>query len=102
MKKSRPGVLLGMLASVEKVSALEAILFRETGTFGVRRSAVQRSKLHRESIAVETPWGAVKAKRGWRDGLNIVSPEHDDCARVAREYEVPLREVYRAVQRFKE
>jgi uncharacterized protein (TIGR00299 family) protein len=99
MKKNRPGVLLGVLAPMEKISALEAILFRETGTFGVRRHAVQRSKLSREAITIQSPWGPVKAKRGWRDGLEIVTPEYDDCVRVAREHGMPLREVYQVVKK---
>jgi uncharacterized protein (TIGR00299 family) protein len=97
MKKNRPGVLLGVLAPMEKVSALEAILFRETGTFGVRRYAVQRSKLQRETIVVDSPWGPVKAKRGRRDGHSIITPEYDDCARLAREHDIPLREIYQQI-----
>jgi uncharacterized protein (DUF111 family) len=100
MKKQRPGVLLTVICEPEKVPELEAILFRETATFGVRRHAAERSKLQRESVTVETPWGRVKAKRGWRaDGFEVVTPEYDDCARVARESGVPLREVYAAVRR---
>jgi uncharacterized protein (DUF111 family) len=41
----------------------------------------------------------VKAKRGWRDGLEIVTPEYDDCVRVAREHGMPLREVYQVVKK---
>lgn len=98
MKKNRPAVLLTVIAEAEKVSELEAILFRETRTFGVRRTTAQRSKLHREAVTVTTPWGEVKAKRGWRDGFEIVTPEYDDCARVAREQGVPLRTVFETVR----
>ncbi len=99
MKKNRPGTLLTVLSSSDRVAELEAILFRETGTFGVRRSTATRSKLEREIISVETNWGSVRAKKGWRAGLTIVTPEYEDCARVAREHDVPLREVFAAVQR---
>ena len=99
MKKNRPGVLVGVLAPESAVSALEALLFRETGTLGVRRYAVQRSKLRREAVTVQTPWGPVKGKRGWREGgPEVLSPEYEDCARVARQHGVPLREVYAAVK----
>jgi uncharacterized protein (TIGR00299 family) protein len=99
MKKNRPGVLVGVLAPESAVAALEAILFRETGTLGVRRYAVQRSKLRREAVTVQTPWGPVQGKRGWReDGPEVFSPEYEDCARVARQHGVPLREVYAAVK----
>ncbi len=100
MKKNRPGVLLTVICESEKVSELEAILFRETGTFGVRRTTATRAKLQRETIVVQTPWGPVKAKRGWRaDGFTVLTPEYEDCARVAREHNVPLRDVYAAVKR---
>lgn len=99
MKKNRPGVLLSVITSEETVPALEAILFRETGTFGVRRYRTDRHKLRRESVRVETPWGPVAAKRGWRaDGFEVLTPEYEDCARVAREHGLPLRVVYDAVR----
>jgi len=99
MKKNRPGVLLSVLAEAGNVSALETILFRETATFGVRRYQVQRHKLQREPATVNTPWGPIKGKKGWRDGLNVFTPEFEDCARVAREHGVPLREVLDTVRR---
>ena len=99
MKKNRPGVLLSVICDGEKAAELEAILFRETGTFGVRRTTATRTKLQREAVTVETPWGPVKAKRGFRAGFEVLTPEYDDCARVAREHNVPLRDVYAAVRR---
>jgi uncharacterized protein (TIGR00299 family) protein len=99
MKKNRPGVLLTAIAPATAVPALETILFRETGTFGIRRHTAVRSKLRREEITVVTPWGQVRAKKGWRDGVTLVTPEYEDCARVAREHAVPLREVFAAVTR---
>jgi uncharacterized protein (TIGR00299 family) protein len=100
MKKNRPGVLLTVLAPASVLDAVETILFRETQTFGIRRYSAQRSKLRREAVTVQTPWGPVKGKRGWREpGPSVFTPEYEDCARVAREHGVPLREVYDAVRR---
>jgi uncharacterized protein (TIGR00299 family) protein len=100
MKKGRPGLLVSVICDRAKVPELEAVLFRETATFGVRRYPAQRSKLRREAIEVETPWGPVKAKRGWReDGFEVVTPEYEDCARLARELGIALRDVYAAVRR---
>jgi uncharacterized protein (DUF111 family) len=97
MKKNRPGVLLSVLAPESALSALETILFRETTTFGIRRHAVQRSKLNRRDVTVSTPWGPVQGKLGWRDGqAPVFSPEYEDCARVARERGIPLRDVFAA------
>lgn len=99
MKKQRPGVLLSVICSPAHAAAFEEVLFRETGTFGVRRTSATRAKLRREAVTIETPWGPVDAKRGWRDGFEIVTPEYEDCVRVAREHNVPLRDVYSAVKR---
>jgi uncharacterized protein (TIGR00299 family) protein len=99
MKKNRPGVLLSVLAPEALVPALVDVLFRETTTFGVRRYPVERFKLERRACTVETPWGSVQGKLGWRDGLPpSFSPEYEDCARVARERGVALREVYAAAE----
>jgi uncharacterized protein (TIGR00299 family) protein len=100
MKKNRPGVLLSVLCPEAALSAVEEVLFRETATLGVRRYQAARHKLHRKEHTVQTPWGPVRGKLGWREGRPpVFSPEYDDCARVAREQKVPLREVYERAQR---
>jgi uncharacterized protein (DUF111 family) len=97
MKKDRPGVLLSVIAPPNLADALEDILFRETGTFGVRRHTVERAKRFRQEETVQTAFGPVRGKLGWRHGEPaIFTPEFDDCARVAAAAGVPLREIYRA------
>jgi uncharacterized protein (DUF111 family) len=100
MKKNRPGTLVTVLAAEPQVALMEAILFAETTTFGIRRHLVERRKLQRESHAVQTPWGPIQGKLGWlADGPRTFAPEYEDCARIARTHGVPLREVYEAVLR---
>jgi uncharacterized protein (TIGR00299 family) protein len=100
MKKNRPGALLSVLAPETALSAVEDILFRETTTFGIRRYPVQRHKLNRRACTVSTPWGPIQGKLGWRDGQPpVFSPEYEDCARVARQHGVALRDVYAAAER---
>jgi len=95
MKKNRPAVMLSVLGPSEVLPVLEDILFRETGTFGVRRYPVSRTKLQRRPCSVETCWGPIQGKLGWRDGEPpLFTPEYEDCARVARENGVALREVF--------
>ena len=45
MKKNRPGVMVSVLCPAETVGAIEAILFEETTTLGVRRWPVSRHVL---------------------------------------------------------
>jgi uncharacterized protein (TIGR00299 family) protein len=100
MKKNRPGALLSVLAPEEAIGTVETILFRETTTLGIRRYAVQRHKLQRRPCTVNTPWGPVQGKLGWLEGQPpVFSPEYEDCARVARQHRVALREVYARAQR---
>jgi pyridinium-3,5-bisthiocarboxylic acid mononucleotide nickel chelatase len=99
MKKNRPGVLLSVIGPEETLPELETILFRETATFGIRRYAVDRHKLQRRPHTITTAWGPVKGKLGWLEGRPpVFSPEYEDCARVARQHGVALRDVYRAAQ----
>jgi uncharacterized protein (TIGR00299 family) protein len=97
MKKNRPGVMLSVLCDEPRIPALEDVLFRETTTLGIRRYPVSRHKLKREAVAVDTPLGRVRGKLGWLgDRPPTFSPEYDDCARIAAERGLPLREVYDA------
>jgi uncharacterized protein (TIGR00299 family) protein len=99
MKKQRPGIMLSVLTTEPNIAKLEAILFRETQTFGIRSFPVQRRKLNREMRTVETPWGPVAIKRGWRDGATLVwAPEYEDCARIARANQLSLHAVYEAAR----
>ena len=98
MKKNRPGVMVSVICDESKIPTLEDLLFRETSTLGIRRYPVSRHKLRRQSIEVETPFGAIKGKLGWLgERAPTFSPEFDDCARVAAAQAIPLREVYDAV-----
>jgi uncharacterized protein (TIGR00299 family) protein len=97
MKKNRPGVMVTALCDEAQLPAIEEVLFRETSTLGVRRYPASRHKLRRQATEVVTPFGPVKGKLGWLEGRPpTFSPEFEDCARIARERGVALREVYDA------
>ena len=50
--------------------------------------------MYRKATTVETPWGPVAGKLGWLDGRPpVFTPEHDACARVARERQKLPRDV---------
>ncbi len=99
MKKNRPGVLISVLCYQEHVEKLERILFRETGTLGVRRWAASRHKLTREPHTVETSLGPVAGKLArLADGTSSFAPEYESCRAVAEASGRPLPEVYQAAQ----
>src|SRR5436853_1755759 len=100
MKKNRPGVLLSVLAPADLVPKIEKIIFRETGTLGVRRWQACRHKLERRPHTVETPLGPIAGKLAvLPDGDVSFSPEFEACRRIAAERNVPLREVYETAMR---
>ena len=94
MKKNRPGTLVTVLAPPAQREALSAILFAETTTIGVRYQEMRRECLARETTTVRTPLGDVRFKIATRDGQVLnASPEFDDCARIAAEKSLPIKEV---------
>ncbi len=100
MKKNRPGVLLSVLCQAAESAKLEAIIFRETHTLGVRRWPVSRHKLERRAHVVETAWGPVTGKLAWIAGQPAsFSPEFDACSQLAQVHQVPLKDVFDAAQR---
>lgn len=97
MKKNRPGVLLWVLGEVADREKLSALIFAETTTLGIRSYPVARVALRRESKEVVTPYGNVRVKLAHGpDGRVNVAPEYEDCRRLAREKDVPLKVVYEA------
>jgi len=101
MKKSRSGVLLTVICPPEKQSACEAVIFRETSTLGIRHRLQQRSILDREIQVVATDYGKIRIKVAWngqtQDKIATnVQPEYEDCAAIARQHNIPWREVHYA------
>ncbi|WP_059173449.1 nickel pincer cofactor biosynthesis protein LarC [Bacillus sp. FJAT-27445] len=99
MKKSRPGVLLTVLAKPLDSEKIEGLLLRETSTFGVRKKEWMRSILQRRFQTVETPYGSLKVKIGF-SGKEIYKavPEYEEVRKVAIACGIGFMEVYRAAQ----
>jgi hypothetical protein len=95
MKKSRPAVTLGVIVEAARRDTIAEIIFAETSTIGLRFNTVARLKLHREIGEVETRWGKVRVKTSGAQGREpvTISPEYDDCRRIAAEHKVALRVV---------
>ena len=72
---------------------MEAILFAETPTLGIRHQWMMRTKLRRRHETVETPFGPIRMKIGEREGGLNATPEYEDCraAAEARKHRPPRR-----------
>lgn len=104
MKKNRPGTLVTILCKPEDQGKFREMLFAETTTLGVRSHLVERHALAREFLKVSTAFGDVRMKVSRNSGrVQHVSPEFDDCRKLAEENNVPLHEVMKqAMLRFEE
>ena len=99
MKKNRPGTILSVTCLPAQAEALAALVFAETTTIGLRQQEVQRWALARERVEVETPYGLVGVKVARLGGkVMTVSPEYEDCRRLALESGLPLKEIYAAAE----
>jgi uncharacterized protein (TIGR00299 family) protein len=97
MKKNRPGTLVTLLCRRPQLEALAGLLLMESGSLGCRYYLASRFEAERETVEVETAYGAVRVKRARLDGRPLATaPEYDDCRRLALAASVPLRDVYRA------
>lgn len=99
MKKGRPGIMLNVLTSREKLEELENVIFAETTTLGLRYVAAACHRLGRTFVEVETPWGNVSVKAGIQNGRIVqYSPEFSRCEALAKQHNVPLKGVYEAAR----
>ena len=94
MKKSRPGVILSAIAKQRDLSRMTAQFFKQTSTLGIRVRQLDRLVADRETITVKTEYGPVRVKlRKIEDTVTQTAPEYDDCARIASQNGVALRQV---------
>src|SRR4030043_651243 len=95
MKKNRPGHLLTVICPSEKLPSVTKFLLRETTTLGLRWHEEERAKSHREILPLQTRYGRIRFKLArWEGKVINLSPEYEDCKRLALEKRVPLKEIY--------
>ncbi|MHB8510727.1 MAG: nickel pincer cofactor biosynthesis protein LarC [Actinomycetota bacterium] len=99
MKHGRPATTLSVLCGPAEEEAIREVIFEETTTIGLRRRTTEKWMLPREIITVSVEGGSVRVKVATSNG-NIVgaAPEYQDCVRVARESNRPLKEIYGRAQ----
>jgi uncharacterized protein (TIGR00299 family) protein len=100
MKKQRQGILLTVLCLPSDRERMLDLIFRESTTFGIREHLSKRSVLERGFKTEDTPYGPVRLKLGQRNGeLITVSPEVEDCRKLAAEKGVTVMEVYETAKK---
>jgi hypothetical protein len=91
--------MLSVLAPSTLEAKLTEIIMRETSTLGIRSRRVSRHVAQREIVEFDSSLGhaRVKIKRFEQD-IVAISPEYDDCRRLALEHNLPFQEVSRIIE----
>jgi uncharacterized protein (TIGR00299 family) protein len=97
MKQNRPAVRISVICKAEDAAQLEQVLFEQGVTFGIRKQLVQRSKLGRDFVTVQTEFGETRIKTGSLNGRIVnAKPEFSDCVSAAKKHNVAVRAVLEA------
>ena len=94
MKKERHGHCLQVLCRPELASDMRSIISRETGSLGIRSTALQRFTSARRTVTVEILGHSIDVKCN----DHRVKAEFDHSAQAARATGLPLREVMRLAE----
>jgi len=95
MKKNRPGIRVQVIGRPEDKDRLVGMMFRESTTLGIRISYSQREILERNKVTVNSPWGRMTLTQVTdNEKESVLMPEYEECRRIAREHNLPLRDVY--------
>ena len=100
MKKNRPACLLKVLCNPEQRAEMEAIIFHNTTTIGIRIQEMQRTKLPRKIFALETPWGMADVKCCTYGNDTYYYPENDSVSRLAKQNGTGFTEMYNMIQAY--
>lgn len=98
MKKSRPAWELTVICREEDRAKLEALIFAETTTIGIRHARMERTVLPRRRDVVHTAYGDVAVKRCLLENGERCYVEYDSAAKLAQEQGVPLQDICLAAQ----
>lgn len=98
MKKNRPAYMLTVLCRPEDQHKMEAIIFAETTTIGIRRQFMERTVLPRTIEQKKSSLGAVSVKRMLWEAGETLTLEYETVATIARKTGLPFREVYRSIE----
>ncbi|RJS70572.1 MAG: nickel pincer cofactor biosynthesis protein LarC [Candidatus Syntrophoarchaeum sp. WYZ-LMO15] len=105
MKKGRPGHTIQVIVRPEDAARIAKVLIRMTGTLGVRVMPVShrlilKRRIERMDIFIRgrrfNP--GIKIAEDLEGEIMTISPEFDDCRKIAEELGLPVREVLRVVE----
>jgi pyridinium-3,5-bisthiocarboxylic acid mononucleotide nickel chelatase len=97
MKKGRPALTVSAVCPPGAREAVTTALLKHSTSIGARFGTLSRMVLPRRVVEVSTIYGPVPVKVADGDsGPANVAPEYDACRWLAREKNVPIKDVYQA------
>ena len=98
MKKSRSATMLSVLLDSQLLEQVTTLLFEETSTIGLRHYVTQRTIATRRIVNIALPLGQANVKISSYNGkVCSITPEYEDCKRLATQSNLPLKEVQQSV-----
>jgi len=95
MKKNRPAHMLSIVVYEQNLKEILEVLFSESTTLGVRIREIKRLRLAQQNFIAETKYGKIRVKVGiFKGKIKNVAPEYEDCKKMAKQHQVPLKEIY--------
>ena len=95
MKKNRSAHMLSIIVYKQNLKEILEVLFSESTTLGVRLREIKRLRLDQQNFIAETKYGKVKIKVArFKGEIKNIAPEYEDCKKVAKQHQVPLKKVY--------
>jgi len=94
-KKNRPAYILNIMVYEQNLKEVLEILFTESTTLGVRVREVKRLRLSQQNFMAETKYGKIRVKVGiFKGDIKNIAPEYEDCKKIAKQHQIPLKEIY--------
>ena len=83
-----------MICKEEDIPGMEALIFAETTSIGIRRARMERTILPRRRIKVMIPFGEVEVKICGPEGAQKCYPEYESLANICRKTGISYAEAY--------
>lgn len=95
MKKGRLASMLSVLCEVSDVASMQGLLFQHTSTIGIRQQVLDRAKLARQAMEIQTSHGPARGKLvTLPDGSARFSLEDAEAKRLADQTGKSTREIH--------
>lgn len=98
-KKNRPAIHVTLLISLTQLEEFTNILFEQTSTIGFRYQKISRKVMQRIFQEVETSLGTIRVKQNTYQNISKTTLEYEDCARLAKEHQLPIGKVYQLLEK---